>query len=90
MERALPATEAPEPGRHRRKRSGLLAGVASLAMLAGAVAAAVTTGSAQASTAATTGALSPNWYASAPYLMPEDNNPPDAGAVMDATGQKAF
>ncbi|MFD5433433.1 hypothetical protein ACFWJ4_14930 [Kitasatospora sp. NPDC127067] len=26
----------------------------------------------------------------APYLMPEDNNPPDVAAVMDATGQKAF
>nr|WP_202512517.1 carbohydrate-binding protein [Streptomyces sp. SID3343] len=31
-----------------------------------------------------------NWYAAAPYLMPLDNDPPDAGAVMDATGLKAF
>ncbi|MFE0460329.1 chitinase, partial [Kitasatospora sp. NPDC058965] len=86
MERALPAPEIPTP--HRRRRSGLVAGAASLALLAGTVAAVAATGSAQAST--TTSALSPNWYASAPYLMPEDNNPPDAGAVMDATGQKAF
>jgi chitinase len=35
-------------------------------------------------------ALSSNWYASAPYLMPFDNSPPDAVAVMNATGQKAF
>jgi chitinase len=34
--------------------------------------------------------LSSTWYASAPYLMPEDNSPPDISAVMDATGQKAF
>ncbi|PYC77695.1 chitinase [Streptomyces tateyamensis] len=86
MERALPAPKTRTP--HRRSRSGLVAGVASLGLLAGAVAAVAATGSAQAST--TTAALSSNWYASAPYLMPEDNNPPDAGAVMDATGQKAF
>jgi chitinase len=35
-------------------------------------------------------ALSSNWYASAPYLMPQSNNPPDPVAVMNATGQKAF
>src|SRR2546423_13563404 len=35
-------------------------------------------------------ALGSNWYASAPYLMPFDNSPPDAVAVMNATGQKAF
>ncbi|WP_198347960.1 chitinase [Plantactinospora sp. KBS50] len=34
--------------------------------------------------------LGSNWYASAPYLMPFDNSPPDAVAVMNATGQKAF
>ncbi|MEU6172930.1 chitinase [Streptantibioticus parmotrematis] len=39
-------------------------------------------------TAAT--ALGSNWYAAAPYLMPLDNDPPDPGAVMDATGLKAF
>jgi chitinase len=35
-------------------------------------------------------ALSSNWYASAPYLMPFDNSPPDPIGVMNATGQKAF
>ncbi|MCB5907407.1 chitinase [Streptomyces pinistramenti] len=35
-------------------------------------------------------ALGSNWYAAAPYLMPLDNDPPDAGAVMNATGLKAF
>ncbi len=35
-------------------------------------------------------ALGDNWYAAAPYLMPLDNDPPDPGAVMDATGLKAF
>ncbi|MFJ8826710.1 carbohydrate-binding protein [Streptomyces sp. NPDC102467] len=34
--------------------------------------------------------LSSRWYAAAPYLMPLDNDPPDAGAIMDATGLKAF
>ncbi|MEU8995608.1 carbohydrate-binding protein [Streptomyces caniferus] len=34
--------------------------------------------------------LGSNWYAAAPYLMPLDNDPPDAAAVMDATGLKAF
>jgi chitinase len=35
-------------------------------------------------------ALTSNWYASAPYLMPFDNSPPDPIPVMSATGQKAF
>jgi chitinase len=34
--------------------------------------------------------LSSNWYASAPYLMPLSNNPPNPATVMAATGQKAF
>jgi chitinase len=34
--------------------------------------------------------LGDNWYASAPYLMPVSNNPPDPTVVMAATGQKAF
>src|SRR5438105_9536412 len=36
------------------------------------------------------GRLGNAWYASAPYLMPLDNDPPDVKAVMSATGQKAF
>jgi chitinase len=35
-------------------------------------------------------ALSNRWYAAAPYLMPLDNDPPSAAAIMDATGLKAF
>ncbi|SCF61663.1 chitinase [Streptomyces sp. DconLS] len=35
-------------------------------------------------------ALSNRWYAAAPYLMPLDNDPPNASAIMDATGLKAF
>jgi len=37
-----------------------------------------------------TAALSSNWYAAAPYLMPQSNNPPDPVTVMNATGLKAF
>ena len=37
-----------------------------------------------------TAALSNNWYAAAPYLMPVSNNPPDPITVMNATGLKAF
>ena len=39
---------------------------------------------------AATPALRAQWYAAAPYLLPEDNSPPDVSAVMDATGEKAF
>ncbi|MHA6760237.1 carbohydrate-binding protein [Streptacidiphilus sp. PAMC 29251] len=46
-------------------------------------------GSAQASVTASA-ALSSNWYAAAPYLMPLDNNPPNPVDVMNATGLKAF
>src|SRR4051794_12954411 len=57
--------------------------VAAAATLGLATTAVVTAGAAHA-------ALTNNWYASAPYLMPLDNNPPDAVAVLKATGQKAF
>lgn len=40
--------------------------------------------------AAAPNALSNQWYAAAPYLMPTDNNPPSAPTIMDATGLKAF
>ena len=76
------------PGGHRRRRRALT-GVAAFGLLAGGLTTLATGGPANASATAAT-ALSSNWYASAPYLMPEDNNPPDAAAVMDATGQKAF
>jgi chitinase len=41
-------------------------------------------------TSAAAATLTSNWYASAPYLMPFDNNPPNPVTVMNATGQKAF
>uniref|UniRef100_UPI0018925799 chitinase n=1 Tax=Catenulispora rubra TaxID=280293 RepID=UPI0018925799 len=59
---------------------------AALAIAAGTTMALAATGHAAPGTAP----LSSTWYASAPYLMPEDNSPPDISAVMDATGQKAF
>ncbi|WP_431038081.1 carbohydrate-binding protein [Streptomyces sp. P6-2-1] len=34
--------------------------------------------------------LDKRWYAAAPYLMPLDNDPPSATAIMDASGLKAF
>ncbi|MCC9309708.1 chitinase [Kitasatospora sp. RB6PN24] len=93
MERAQksPTAEHPPPGRHRRRRTTALTAAAALGLAAGTLAAFGGGQSAQAAVNAAAGAaLSSNWYASAPYLMPEDNSPPDVGAVMDATGQKAF
>jgi chitinase len=70
----------------------VLAALAAAGLVATGVAVA-TDGSAQAAVtanAATTTALSSNWYAAAPYLMPLQNDPPDPTAVMAATGIKAF
>jgi chitinase len=61
-----------------------LFGVAAVATTLAGMAVAVIGGASKA------GALTNNWYASAPYLMPESNNPPDPTTVMAATGQKAF
>ncbi|MEV6899686.1 chitinase [Amycolatopsis sp. NPDC051372] len=69
------------------QRSRLAAvGLAAAAVL-GSAATLAATADAQPAAAA---ALSNNWYASAPYLMPVSNNPPDPVTVMNATGQKAF
>ncbi|HKT00049.1 MAG TPA: carbohydrate-binding protein [Rugosimonospora sp.] len=46
--------------------------------------------SAEFATSAQAATLGSNWYGSAPYVMPLDNNPPDLPTVMAATGQKAF
>jgi len=54
-------------------------------ILGGAAVAAFTLGS-----PAEGAALTSNWYGSAPYVMPLDNNPPDLASVMAASGQKAF
>jgi chitinase len=59
----------------------ILAGAGALALAATGVAVA---------TQADAATLTSNWYASAPYLMPFDNSPPDPVEVMNATGQKAF
>ena len=69
----------------------LVVPTAALAIAAGTTMALAATGNAAPSPAgAAPAALSNTWYASAPYLMPEDNSPPDISTVMDATGQKAF
>jgi chitinase len=67
----------------RRSRVIGIAGAIGVAIGAGVLSAAGM-GTAQAAT------LGNNWYGSAPYVMPLDNNPPDLAAVMAATGQKAF
>ncbi|KDN87893.1 carbohydrate-binding protein [Kitasatospora cheerisanensis] len=89
MERALPPhpPAVDTPARRRRPRRALAVALSVFGLLAGGVAAVSASGPANAATAQ---GLGSNWYASAPYLMPEDNSPPDAAAVMDATGQKAF
>ncbi|MBB2939600.1 chitinase [Amycolatopsis bartoniae] len=70
---------------HPRKLASTLAAAA---VVAGTALTLVT--HAGASAAVGTAALASNWYASAPYLMPQSNNPPDPTTVMAATGQKAF
>ncbi|WP_369374080.1 carbohydrate-binding protein [Streptomyces sp. cg36] len=71
-----------------KRLRALLCGAASAALAAAGLSAFV---AGQASgAAAAPDALSSRWYAAAPYLMPLDNNPPDAAAIMDATGLKAF
>ncbi|MFD2469950.1 chitinase [Amycolatopsis silviterrae] len=69
------------------QRSRLAATLVAAATVAGAAAVVAATAHAQAG--ASTG-LDNNWYAAAPYLMPQSNNPPDPVTVMNATGQKAF
>ncbi|MFJ9516870.1 chitinase [Kitasatospora sp. NPDC101801] len=90
MERALPphtpaAEPAGAPALHRRPRRAVAVALSVFGLLAGGIAAVTATGTANAAAG-----IGSNWYASAPYLMPEDNSPPNAAAVMDATGQKAF
>ncbi len=75
--------------RSRRGLRALAAAASSAALAVGALTAAAATSQA-APSAASPHALGSNWYAAAPYLMPLDNDPPDPGAVMDATGIKAF
>jgi chitinase len=62
--------------------------VAAVVVAGGTVFAVTTVGGSPA--LADTSALGSNWYASAPYDMPLDNNPPDLTQVMAATGEKAY
>ncbi|MER5683032.1 chitinase [Streptomyces sp. NPDC002205] len=71
-----------------KRLRALLCGAATAALATAGLAAFAAQQASGAPTDAT--ALSNRWYAAAPYLMPHDNNPPDAGAIMDATGLKAF
>jgi chitinase len=65
-------------------------GVVAALLAAAGLGTAAALGTGEASAAPTASALSSSWYAAAPYLMPLDNNPPDATAIMDASGLKAF
>jgi chitinase len=65
-----------------------IAATAAVSLAAGGTLLAATVGSSSA--LAATSALSSNWYASAPYDMPLDNNPPNLTQVLAATGEKAY
>jgi chitinase len=71
-----------------RRRRMLASTVAAVVVAGGTVLAVTTVGGSPA--IADTSALSSNWYASAPYDMPLDNNPPNLTQVMAATGEKAY
>ncbi|MBD0740921.1 carbohydrate-binding protein [Streptomyces sp. CBMA152] len=71
-----------------KRLRALLCGAATAALATAGLSAFVAGQAAGATSGAT--ALSNRWYAAAPYLMPLDNNPPNAAAIMDATGLKAF
>ncbi|MEV0094954.1 chitinase [Streptomyces sp. NPDC050738] len=71
-----------------KRLRAVLCGAAAAALAAAGLTAFATSQAAGATADAS--ALSNRWYAAAPYLMPHDNNPPDPGAIMDATGLKAF
>lgn len=73
-----------------KRLRALLCGAATAALATAGLAAFATGQAAGATASADAAALSNRWYAAAPYLMPLDNNPPNAGAIMDATGLKAF
>jgi len=70
-----------------RRYRAAIAAVSSTTLIAAGTLAGVTLSTASAYAAS---ALSSNWYASAPYDMPLDNNPPNLTQVLAATGEKAF
>lgn len=76
------------------RRSTAMSALAVTVVAAGAMIALANSGSAApraaVSSNVSSNALSGNWYGAAPYVMPEDNSPPDLPTVMAATGQKSF
>jgi chitinase len=86
----LPSTSARPPTKilPRAYRHRLIVGGSACLLAAGLCGATLAAGSAIAH--AQTGALSVNWYESAPYYLTMDSDAPDLGQVMTATGQKAF
>src|SRR5580693_330117 len=92
MEPTVPEPPRGPEGTARRRawRSRPLIATAGTALLAVTCIAGVAVARESAAHAATTAALSNNWYESAPYYSVLDSNAPDLGAVMSATGQKAF
>jgi chitinase len=70
----------------RVPRAAMAAAAAASLVAGGLLVATVGSGAAQAATTS----LGSNWYASAPYDMPLDNNPPDLTQVLAATGEKAY
>ena len=76
------------------RRSTAMSALAVTVVAAGAMIALANSGSAAPGAAVqssvSSNALTGNWYGAAPYVMPEDNSPPDLTQVMAATGQKSF
>jgi chitinase len=72
--------------RGRRTRGSIAALVTGALALAGGASVLALTGTANAAA----GALTANWYESAPYYYVLDSAAPDLGQVISATGQKAY
>jgi chitinase len=86
----FPSTSAHPPAKilSRASRHRLIVGGSACLLAAGLCGATLAAGSGIAH--AQTGALSVNWYESAPYYLTLDSDAPDLGQVMTATKQKAF
>ena len=91
MDPAVPEARRNHRTRRRRLRIAIATtGAALLAVACTAIASAADSQAPQAARLTASTALSANWYASAPYYAVLDPSGPDLGAVMSATGQKAF
>ena len=84
---ASPPTKSSSRARQLATRRRFIVG-GSACLLAGGLCAGAL--AATAGVARAQGALSVNWYESAPYYLTLDSDAPDLGQVMSATGQKAF